>query len=55
MASISLPINVTVDAMKLVENIAEVVKPMLEDERIPREIREEYKSKLYNAIDSWEG
>jgi hypothetical protein len=55
MASVSLPINVTIDGMGLIEKIGEVIKPMLEDDRIPEKIREEYKSKLENAIDSWDG
>jgi hypothetical protein len=48
-------IKVNIDGMGLLDKICEVIKPMLKDERIAEEVREEYKNKLENAIDSWKG
>lgn len=53
MAKLSVPINFTIDGFSFIEKLADVIKPLLNDERIPSEVREEYKEKLDNVVESW--
>jgi hypothetical protein len=53
MAEIKVPLRVTIDGFELLEKISEAIKPMWKDERIPDEVKEEYKANLNHAIDSW--
>jgi hypothetical protein len=53
MAEIKVPLSVTIDGYELLDKICEAIKPIWEDERIPDEVKEEYKASLNHAIDSW--